>query len=217
MLITISGMSGSGKSTASKGVSDALGIPTVDVGQIFRAMAKRYGMEVTDFGKYVERHPEIDRKLDDEMIRQARRKKNLILQGRLAGWMTYLRKLPAIRIWIGASLKVRARRVAGREGRTYAETLRQVDRRDRENRARYRRTYGLDVNDLSVYDIVVQTDNLTLEEVVSSLVKTLKVWTKNSRMKRKTKKRPSPKRLRPSKRWPKKPLRKKLPQSRSSR
>lgn len=195
MLITISGLSGSGKSTAAKGLSERLGIPTVDIGQIFRAMAKKRGMDVVAFGKYVEEHPEIDRELDAAMVRKARRDGDLILQGRLAGLMTAKEGLPAVRVWIAASSRVRASRVARRQGVSYKAAMAEISRRDRDNLVRYRQTYGLDLNDLSIYDIVVRTDNLTLEEVVSCLVKELShVWPKRRKTpqpRRKIRSRPS--------------------------
>lgn len=203
MLITISGLSGSGKSSSAKLLAERLGIPTVDIGTIFRAMAKRYKMDVVAFGRYAEKHPEIDRKLDAAMVRRAKRDGNLILQGRLAGWMSLLNDLPAYRIWIGATARTRASRVARREGIPYARALKEINRRDRDNLVRYRRTYGLDLNDLSVYDTVVQTDNLSVRQVVSSLVKTLpKVWPMKPRTpprKRKTSRKAPGRRPRPKK------------------
>ncbi|MEY4744109.1 MAG: hypothetical protein RL272_54 [Candidatus Parcubacteria bacterium] len=200
MLVTISGLSGSGKSSAAKGLAEKFGIPTVDIGKIFRAMAVKYGMDVVAFGRYVEEHPEIDRELDAAMLRRAKRSRNLILQGRLAGLMTAKEGLKAVRVWIAASTRVRANRVASREGIPFEKALEQIVRRDRDNQERYSQTYGLDLNDLSVYDIVVQTDNLSVEEVVSSLVKKLtRVWPKKRKTplpKRKTRprqqKRPKP-------------------------
>jgi len=197
MLITISGLSGSGKSSAAKGLSAAFGIPTVDVGAIFRAMAKKRGMDVIAFGEYAEKHPKIDKELDAEMLRRAKLRKNLILQGRLAGLLTAKKRIPAYRIWIGATLATRAKRTALREGISLEKARKNVAKRDKDNRARYLSTYGLDLNDHSVYDAVIQTDRLSLEEVVSCLVKNLTpVWptrptTPKTRSKRPTK--PSPK------------------------
>ncbi len=184
MLITISGLSGSGKSSAAKGLSEKIGVPTVDVGQIFRRMAKQHRMDVVAFGPYVEKHPEIDRKLDAAMLRKAKKAGDIIMQGRLAGLMTAKEGLEATRIWIAASAQTRASRVSKREGTPYRRSLSQITKRDRDNRHRYKRTYGLDLNDLTVYDIVVQTDNLTVEEVVSRLVKALnRLWPKKLKMK----------------------------------
>ena len=88
MLITLSGLSGSGKSSAANALAEKLKIPTVDIGAIFRRLAKKHGMDVAEFGKHVEKNPEIDHELDLAMVRRAKRGRNLILQGRLAGWMT---------------------------------------------------------------------------------------------------------------------------------
>lgn len=177
MLITISGPSGSGKTTVAKRLSEELDIPAVDVGQLFRELAKKRGMDVIAFGKYAEAHPEVDRELDARMVALARRKKRLILQGRLSALMARKEGLDALKIWVGASQNVRARRIAGREGVSAAEALRGIRARDQDNRDRYLKTYGLDANDRSVYDIVVPTDNRSVEQVVSILLKKIRaVW-----------------------------------------
>ncbi len=196
MLITISGQSGSGKSTAAKLLSERLDIPTIDIGTIFREMAEKRGMSVIEFGRYVEAHPKIDRELDAAMMRHAKRSKDLILQGRLAGWMSKREGVPAVRIWLAASAKVRAERTARRERIPVRQALADVTRRDRDNRARYRRTYGLDLNDLSIYDIVVRTDNLTIEGVVSSLANELSTLWQTKQKQPKPRKSRSPKRPR---------------------
>lgn len=192
MIITISGQSGSGKTTVANELGRRLGLPPVDVGSLFRELAAEHGMNVIDFGAYAQTHPEIDRELDDKMIALCRRKRNLILQGRLAGWMTKRDGLDAYRIWIGATAETRAKRVAEREKIPFERSFADTCRRDEDNRRRYVQTYGLDLNDLSVYDTVIQTDNLTVEEVVSVLISEIqKVWpTKRKSMMNKRAKRP---------------------------
>jgi len=190
MIITISGFSGSGKTTVANLVGERLKIPAVDVGCIFRGLAAKHGMDIIAFGKYAEKHPEIDRQLDAEMVKLCRRKYNLILQGRLAGWMTERNGVEALRVWIGAAAKTRAQRICKREGLRLAKACADTLRRDKDNRRRYLETYGLDLNDLSIYDSVIQTDNLTIEEVVCALIRAIqKVWPK--KLKRKTPQNPA--------------------------
>ena len=49
MIATVSGPPGSGKTTASRLLSEKLGYPLVYVGNIFREMAKERGMSLADF------------------------------------------------------------------------------------------------------------------------------------------------------------------------
>lgn len=177
MVITISGLSGSGKSTVANLLAARLGIPAVDVGNLFRAQARKAHMSVARYGKYAAAHPEIDRKLDGSVLRRARRGSDIILQGRLTGALTYQAEIPAVRIWLGAPLQTRASRVAGRENIPYTQARKALSVRDRVNQDRYKRTYGLDLNDLSVYDIVVRTESLSVEQVISALLKKIPhVW-----------------------------------------
>ena len=191
MIITISGQSGSGKTTVANGLGRRLGMPAVDVGSLFREMAAERGQDVIEFGAYAQKHPEIDRELDRKMIELCRRRRNLILQGRLAGWMTKRGGIEAYRVWITATDETRARRIAEREKIPFEQAYADTRRRDADNHCRYQQTYGLDLNDLSIYDTVIRTDNLTVEEVVSALISEIqKVWPK--KRKSKTSRRPKP-------------------------
>jgi predicted cytidylate kinase len=177
-VIAIAGPSGSGKSTVADALAKKLGWMTIDTGLIFREMAKKQGMSVIEFGKYAEKNPEIDRKLDSRLaIKVKSAKKSIILQGRLSAWTCEKSGIPAKKFWITAKIQTRASRIAKREGLPYLESLRNIAKRDRDNRSRYIKTYGLDLSDLSVYDAVVDTSSLNVDQVVSAIIKKLpKVW-----------------------------------------
>jgi cytidylate kinase len=179
-VIAIAGPSGSGKSTLAKHLAKRLGWRCIDTGAIFRKLAEENRMGLLEFGEYAETHPEIDRALDERVAKAVRQaKKGIILQGRLAAWTLKKFAIPSKKFWVTAALPVRVKRIAGREGQNYQETLRQVTKRDRDNRRRYLTTYGLDLNDLSVYDAVIDTGGLSIEETVLSIIKHLpKIWLK---------------------------------------
>ncbi len=179
MLVTISGHSGCGKNSTAELLAKKLRAKVVDTGTVFRDMAKRCGMDVVAYGQYVQKHPEIDRDLDDEMVHIARKTPRLLLLGRLTGWMTRQRGVPAVRVWLGATARTRAQRICRREGIAYRESLRKLMRRDQDNIDRYKKVYRIDLNDLSIYDIVVPTDNRSLGQVVSLLSRRIpKIWLK---------------------------------------
>ena len=198
MLITISGHSGVGKSTTAERLAKKLRAKVVDTGNFFRDQAKKRGLNVVEFGRYVEKHPEVDRRLDDDMLALAAKTPRLILLGRLTGWMTYRRQVPAIRIWMSATPKIRAQRVIKREGGDYATVYKDLMTRDRDNIRRYRQLYGLDLNDLGIYDIVCPTDNLNLNQVVALLFREVsKLWLKKRQKRLSRPPRKAPRRRKP--------------------
>jgi predicted cytidylate kinase len=178
--VAIAGPSGAGKSTVAKLVAQRLGIRTIDTGQAWRQLAKEHGMNIIKFGAYAERHPEIDREVERRMAESLKRTRlGLVLQGRLAAWTCIKNDIPAKKFWVTASPAIRAKRTVMREGGDYREILRQMTKRDRDNRDRYLATYGLDLNDLKVYDSVVNTDDLTIRQAVAAIIRKLpKVWLK---------------------------------------
>lgn len=125
-------------------------------------------------------HPEVDREVDravvDECLRHEAETGGCILQGRLAAWMTKKEGLKAIRIWMDAPAAVRAERIAQREGTDPKETMEATVRRDRNDWKNYLDNYGIDLNDLSVYDIVVPTGGLDIEGVASYILNELQKY-----------------------------------------
>jgi len=176
MIVTISGLAGAGKTTVANELANRLDVPAIDVGQVFREEAKRHGMDIVAFSDYRKDHPEIDRQIDDAVIQRCLDAAGCVLQGRLTAWLTKQRGIGACRIWLAAEPEIRAARIAKREKVDSAQTLADLKRRDSNDRQIYRDTYGIDLNDLSVYDIVVPTDDLSADEVVSFILNELQKY-----------------------------------------
>ena len=169
MRITISGTPGSGKSTAATLLAAELGYPRYYVGQLFRAAARERGMTLEAFGAYVGEHPEIDDAFDRRLLEAAQGHEDIILEGRVAGWMTRREHLPAFRVWITAAESVRIDRLMGRDGGTREETTALLRKRTRDEQERYRTHYGLDLADCSIYDLIVETDAISAAAVASRI------------------------------------------------
>lgn len=163
VVVAVSGQPGSGKTTIAREIARALGVELVSSGQLFREMARKYGMELMEFHRYAEKHPEVDKAVDSMALEMAKRG-NVVLEGHLAAWV--VRPYSDICIYLKATREMRARRVASRDGKGYEEALREIENREDMNRRRYRAIYGIDVGDLSIFDLVLDTSYLSINDAV---------------------------------------------------
>ncbi|NJF25332.1 (d)CMP kinase [Thermococcus sp. Bubb.Bath] len=153
LVITVSGPGGSGTTTLCRNLARYYGFKHIYAGLIFRQMAKEMGMTLQEFQKYVELHPEIDREVDKRQV-EAAKECNVVIEGRLAGWMV---RDADLKIWLDAPMMERAKRVARREGISVEEAYVQTAEREKQNRKRYLNLYGIDIEDRSIYDLIINT------------------------------------------------------------
>jgi predicted cytidylate kinase len=173
VIITISGLPGSGTTTVANILHQKLGLKYVYTGDLFRALAKEYNMDVIEFGKYAEEHPEIDREFERRQAQLARAG-NVLIEGRLAGWVAHNEGIAAVKVWLDAPLPVRVARVATREPKDYNTILQEVKMRETAERSRYIKTYNFDLNNKSIYDLVIDTTNHTPEEIADMIIMRLR-------------------------------------------
>jgi len=174
MLITISGVPGSGKTTVARLVATELGLEHVYAGNLFRRQAEAAGLTLQEYLRRAETDPTIDRQLDDHMRARARQG-GAVLEGRLAAFMAAEAGVAALTVFLDASEAVRAARIADREGGATGERLRDIQAREASDRRRYREIYGVDYHDRSRYDLVMDTDRRTPEDLARAIVREARV------------------------------------------
>ena len=180
MRIAISGHSGCGNTTATTNVGRALGLTIVNY--TFRDLAKELGVNFEDLHREAPDNFIFDYLTDLKCIRAALNE-NIVLGTRLAAWLMEA----DLRIWLHAPLEARARRINKRESEkeaSYEAVLYKTLKRDDQNRNRYLQLYGLDINDHSDFDITINTDKLTAEQV-SSLIVAAAQWVSQNKLERK--------------------------------
>ncbi len=169
MVITISGLPGAGTSTVARLVADALDLERIDGGSFFRAMAAERGLDLAAFSKVAQDDLAIDLQLDQRLTVRARLGQ-VVLESRLAAWIVTNEGLDATRVWIDAAEEERARRVAAREGIDIDQALAASRTREASERQRYRTNYGIDLDDRSVYDPVIDSTRSDPATVAKSIV-----------------------------------------------
>lgn len=169
MLVTVSGPPGSGTTTTSERVAARLEVALVPGGEVFRAMANEAGMTLAEFGDYATAHPEVDVELDTRLAARARQG-DVVIESRLAGWIARNEGLAAVTVFLHCPPEERARRVAGRERTSLARALADNDEREAVERARYLALYGVDIHDLSLYDLVLDSGALAPDDLTDRIV-----------------------------------------------
>lgn len=151
MIITVGGSPGSGSTTLAKKLASAYTLTHVYAGQIFRDMAREKGVSLAEFSRIAERDKTIDLKVDEQQKVLA--VDNTVVEGRITAYIVDA----DVKVWLSAPLPTRAQRVASREGISYEASLEQIIEREASERKRYKKYYQIDIEDLSVYDLVINT------------------------------------------------------------
>ncbi|MCU4801372.1 AAA family ATPase [Halobacteria archaeon HArc-gm2] len=163
MLITVSGPAGVGKSTLAEGLADALGYDHVSGGDIFRELADERGVSLVEFNRLAEEDEQIDLDLDRRLRQIAEEREDLVVESRLAGWMAG--DHADLKLWLDAPLSVRAARIADREDKSVDEAREETQARAGSEALRYEEYYGIDIDDLAIYDLTVNTSRWSIDGV----------------------------------------------------
>jgi len=167
--ITISGTPGSGKSTIAEILQKKLNIPYVYSGMLFRKLAEKHNMSLSEFSKYCEQNEQIDRELDNKQV-EILKSGNVILEGRLSGWLAYQNNINAIKIMINADENIRASRIINREGGSIDQRKQEMKHREKSEQKRYLSSYNIDLLDTSIYDLIIDSSEKTPDEIVIKIL-----------------------------------------------
>lgn len=169
MLVTISGLPGSGTTTVSRLVAEALGLERVPGGEVFRQMAQEAGLSLAEFGLVARDRPAIDIELDRRLAERAA-EGGCVIESRLAGWLTSRAGLTAVKTWIDCDERVRAERVADRDSTSVDQAVVESRARADLEHARYHAVYDIDLADQSAYDLVLDSTAAPPEDLAATIV-----------------------------------------------
>lgn len=178
-IITIAGDLASGKSTVIDLLTDELNYEVYRNGSYFRKLAVDMGMSVTEFNEYVGSHPEIDNQIEESAREYAKDHDNLIVDARL-GWYV----VPdSFKIYLTVDIDIAANRAFNDPNRKESESFDTVEeqkadlqKRFQLENDRYFEIYGIHKDDMSNYDFVLDTSNLSPEEVKEKILEAYKEW-----------------------------------------
>jgi len=159
LTITIAGLSESGKSTISKSLAREFNLRYIFAGEIQRQLAKENGISLEEQARM--RGAEVDYEMDRRSLKFAIGGK-VVIDGRLSGWVAG--DWADVKIFVKCSIRTRAKRITRRENTTLKKAMAIIRKRDKIDTKRYKQLYDIDQFDTSIYDIIINNNNLTLKQ-----------------------------------------------------
>lgn len=180
-VISITGDLASGQSTVSKMLAEDLDFHLYRNGAYFRQLAVEMGMSVTEFGEYVEKHPDIDKEIEKSATEYAKTHENIVIDAKM-GWYAVPE---SFKVYLKVDIDIAAKRAFNDPNRKRSENLPTLEaqkedmiKRTNNDINRYHNLYGVYKNDMSHYDFVLDTGNLTPEEVLNKIKEEYEKWKK---------------------------------------
>jgi len=175
MIITISGKAGSGKSTVAKEVAKKLNLKHYSIGGLMRQIAKEKNMSLIKLSKLAEKDSSIDMELDKKNI-ELRGEDNFVIDGRLTAFFVPYAEL---KVFLDCKDKVRAERILNdkreeEKSRNISALIKTIRQREQSERKRYKNLYNVDYYDKKLYDLIIDTTNLSIKEVVEKIIRAVK-------------------------------------------
>ena len=175
MIITISGIAGSGKSTVAKLLAKKLNCKHYSVGDFMRQIAKERGLTLLELSKQAEKDKSIDIELDKKQIELGKKEDNFVIDSRLG-----FHFIPnSIKVFLEVDINEAANRILKekREHEQYKdiqESIEKIKTRINSEDKRYEEYYDVDYHNKNSYDIVINTTKTQPEEVAEKILKSIK-------------------------------------------
>jgi len=176
IIICISGLPGCGKSTVAKKLAQKYRLKYISGGDALKELAVEAGFkpsgedwwETEEGRRFLNKRledPDFDKRVDEKLI-EAAKQGDVILDSWTMPWLFD----EGFKIWLDASLEVRASRAAKRDKISLDEAKELIMEREEKTREIYRRLYGFKLGeDFSPFHIILDTDKLDADEVFQTL------------------------------------------------
>ena len=181
--IIISGPPAIGKTTIAKCLAKEFDLVHLSGGDILKELAEEEGFDtkrndwwdtqegMNFLGKRQE-NSEFDRKVDDK-LKKLFSEGDVVITSYTLPWLVD----GGIKIWLDGSKENSAQRMTTRDNLSKNDTLEIVQKRYNENKIIYKALYGFEFGeDLSVFDKIIETDNLNAEQVLELAKSTVREY-----------------------------------------
>jgi predicted cytidylate kinase len=180
MIITISGSAGSGKDTVGKIIAKKLNYKFYSMGDLKREKAERKGMTIEEYNKLGETDKSTDTEVDEYQAEIGKKNDNFVIVGR-----TSFHFIPkSLKIFLDVDVKEAAKRImsdktrVGEKYKNIKDAVEKLKKRKVSDDKRYKKYYKLDIFDKKHYDLLMDTTEITPDEVADKIINFIKNYNK---------------------------------------
>ena len=171
--IIISGPPAIGKTTIAKGLAKEFDLIHLSGGDILKELAEEIGFETKGddwwdtqegiiFLSHRQKNSEFDKNVDDK-LKKLFSKGDVVITSYTLPWIVK----GGVKIWLAGSKENSTQRMITRDNLSKNDALEIVQKRYNENKVIYKTLYGFVFGeDLSVFDKIIETDDLNAEQVL---------------------------------------------------
>jgi len=171
--IIISGPPAIGKTTIAKGLAKEFSLVHLSGGDILKELAEEIGFETKgddwwdtqegiNFLSHRQKNSEFDKSVDDK-LKKLFSKGDVVITSYTLPWIVK----GGVKIWLAGSKENSTQRMITRDNLSKNDALEIVQKRYNENKVIYKTLYGFVFGeDLSVFDKIIETDDLNAEQVL---------------------------------------------------
>jgi cytidylate kinase len=180
--IVISGPPAVGKTTVAKGLANEFNLTYLSGGDVLKEMAKEQGFKVDgddwwdtgDGMKFLEQreiNSEFDKKVDEKLI-ELFKKGGMVITSYTLPWLVD----DGIKIWLDGSHDSSSKRMQTRDNMSSTDAFEITKERYDKNKMLYKKLYDFNFGeDISVFDKIINTDNLSAEQVIELSKETVRI------------------------------------------
>ncbi len=174
-IITISGRQGAGKTDIGKKLAKILNYENVSIGDLKGELAKDMSLTIDELNEIGKKEDWIHKKFDEKTISIGKTRDNFLIEA----WLGYHFIPHSFKIFLEVKEDVAVKRIFKdqrddeKKCKTEKEMKEMLNKRLKVTGDQFKKYYGINFLDKSNYDLIIDTTNLTKEQVIGIILKKL--------------------------------------------
>ena len=166
MIVLINGIFASGIETISQKLAESLDYELISMEKLYLKESGYRGITLKDFKEYLYEHPEVQREIDFGIKKKVNNHDNIIVTGSAS----LLASTDTMKIYLHGNKDMAALRLLGTKPEHERSSLyscaAEINRVHEEQQMQSQNLYGVNIHDLSQYDLCIKTDNKSIDDIV---------------------------------------------------